>query len=107
MSRWPAPAPTRRGWRFFQGQVEVVAPTERMERARTALRKYTRMQGRTGLQHLLAHVAHLQPIRVAVAHPCVPQPVRRARSAPGGVDRAGAGRAGCGSKQSPPRPGWT
>ena len=41
---------------------------------------------------LLAHVAHLQPIRVAVAHPLrCPQPVRCARSALRGVDRAGAG----------------
>ena len=61
---------TRRGG-GFQGQVEVVAPTERMERARTALPEiHPDAQGRTGLQHLLAHVAHLQPIRVAVAHPC-------------------------------------
>ena len=59
------------GVAVFQGQVEVVAPTERMERARTALPEiHPDAQGRTGLQHLLAHVAHLQPIRVAVAHPC-------------------------------------
>ena len=59
------------GVAVFQGQVEVVAPTERMERARTALPEiHPDAQDRTGLQHLLAHVAHLQPIRVAVAHPC-------------------------------------
>jgi acyl dehydratase len=59
------------GVAVFQGQVEVVAPTERIERTRTALPEiHPDAQGRTGLQHLLAHVAHLQPIRVAVAHPC-------------------------------------
>ena len=59
------------GVAIFQGQVEVVAPTERIERTRTALPEiHPDAQGRTGLQHLLAHVAHLQPIRVAVAHPC-------------------------------------
>ncbi|PND30886.1 bifunctional enoyl-CoA hydratase/phosphate acetyltransferase [Achromobacter pulmonis] len=55
----------------FQGQVEVAAPTERIERTRTALPEiHPDAQGHTGLQRLLAHVAHLQPIRVAVAHPC-------------------------------------
>jgi len=55
----------------FQGQVEVLAPTERIERARTALPEiHPDAQDQTGLQLLLAHVAHMQPIRVAVAHPC-------------------------------------
>jgi len=59
------------GVAVFQGQVEVVAPTERIERTRTVLPEiHPDAQGRTGLQSLLAHVAHLQPIRVAVAHPC-------------------------------------
>ena len=59
------------GVAVFQGQVEVVAPTERLERTRTVLPEiHPNAQGRTGLQSLLAHVAHLQPIRVAVAHPC-------------------------------------
>ncbi len=59
------------GVAVFQGQVEVVAPTERIERTRTALPEiHPDAQGQTGLQYLLAHVAHLQPIRVAVAHPC-------------------------------------
>ncbi len=86
---------SQEGVAVFQGQVEVVAPTERIERTRTALPEiHPDAQGRTGLQHLLAHVAHLQPIRVAVAHPVrCPQPVRCARSTPRGVDRAGAGRA--------------
>ena len=62
---------SQEGVAIFQGQVEVVAPTERIERTRTALPEiHPDAQGRTGLQHLLAHVAHLQPIRVAVAHPC-------------------------------------
>jgi phosphate acetyltransferase/phosphate butyryltransferase len=62
---------SQEGVAVFQGQVEVVAPTERIERTRTALPEiHPDAQGRTGLQHLLAHVAHLQPIRVAVAHPC-------------------------------------
>lgn len=55
----------------FRGEMEVVAPTQRIERARTALPDiHPDAQGLTGLQRLLAHVAHLQPIRVAVAHPC-------------------------------------
>ncbi|WP_287365763.1 bifunctional enoyl-CoA hydratase/phosphate acetyltransferase [Thauera sp.] len=59
------------GVAVFQGQVEVVAPTERLERTRTVLPEiHPNAQGRTGLQSLLAHVAHLQPIRVAVVHPC-------------------------------------
>ncbi len=40
------------------------------ERARRCRKSIPDAQGRTGLQRLLAHVAHLQPIRVAVAHPC-------------------------------------
>ncbi|GAB2703547.1 bifunctional enoyl-CoA hydratase/phosphate acetyltransferase [Aliiglaciecola aliphaticivorans] len=56
---------------IFQGHVEVDAPTERIERARTALPEiHPDAQDRTGLQYLLAHVAHLRPIRVAVVHPC-------------------------------------
>ncbi|MEZ7896166.1 MAG: bifunctional enoyl-CoA hydratase/phosphate acetyltransferase [Thauera sp.] len=59
------------GVAVFQGQVEVLAPTERIERARTALPEiHPDAQDQTGLQLLLAHVAHMQPIRVAVAHPC-------------------------------------
>ena len=62
---------SQEGVAIFQGQVEVVAPTERIERTRTALPEiHPDAQGHTGLQRLLAHVAHLQPIRVAVAHPC-------------------------------------
>ncbi len=62
---------SQEGVAIFQGQVEVAAPTERIERTRTALPEiHPDAQGHTGLQRLLAHVAHLQPIRVAVAHPC-------------------------------------
>src|SRR3989344_2485857 len=47
------------------------APPERLERTRPVLPEiHPNAQGRTGLQSLLAHVAHLQPIRVAVVHPC-------------------------------------
>src|SRR5690554_5827231 len=59
------------GAMVVEGRIVVVAPAERIERTRTALPELRPdTQGQTGLQRLLAHVAQLQPIRVAVVHPC-------------------------------------
>ncbi len=60
------------GVAVFQGQVEVVAPTERIEKnAHGVAGNPSRMRrAAQACGRLLAHVAHLQPIRVAVAHPC-------------------------------------
>ncbi|MEL1263802.1 bifunctional enoyl-CoA hydratase/phosphate acetyltransferase [Pseudoxanthomonas putridarboris] len=55
----------------IEGDAEVVAPAERIERARTALPEIRLdVAGHEGLERLLAHVATLEPVRVAVVHPC-------------------------------------
>ena len=55
----------------IEGEAEVIAPDERVERARTALPEIRLdVAGHDGLERLLAHVAPLEPIRVAVVHPC-------------------------------------
>lgn len=55
----------------IEGEAVVVAPSERIERPRTAL-PGVRFDpaGGDGLARLLAHVAPLEPVRVAVVHPC-------------------------------------
>ena len=59
------------GAMVVEGRIVVVAPAERIKHTRTALPELRPdTQGQTGLQRLLAHVAQLQPIRVAVVHPC-------------------------------------
>ena len=56
---------------LIDGEVEVIAPDHRIERPRTALPEIHVDPGTSdGLQRLLAHVAPLEPIRVAVVHPC-------------------------------------
>ena len=54
----------------FQGQVEVVAPTERMERARTALPEYTRCAGPHRPAAPAGACRALATDSVTVAHPC-------------------------------------
>ena len=55
----------------IEGEAEVVAPDERIERVRSALPEIRLdVAGNDGLQRLLAHVAPMEPIRVAVVHPC-------------------------------------
>lgn len=63
---------TRRdGQVVIEGEAEVVAPRERIERTRTSLPGiYPDPADNEGLQRLLAHVATLERIRVAVVHPC-------------------------------------
>ena len=59
------------GRTVIEGEAEVIAPDERIERARTALPEIRLdVAGKDGLQRLLAHVAPLEPIHVAVVHPC-------------------------------------
>ncbi len=59
------------GATVIEGEAEVIAPDERIERPRTALPEIRLdVAGRDGLQRLLAHVAPMAPIRVAVVHPC-------------------------------------
>jgi phosphotransacetylase/acyl dehydratase len=61
------------GVTVIDGEAEVEAPTERIERARTTLPEIRiDVNAGGGLQRLLAHVAPLGAIRVAVVHPCDP-----------------------------------
>ena len=55
----------------IDGQIRVIAPSERIERPRASLpRLQPDANGNDGVARLLAHVAKLEPIRVAVVHPC-------------------------------------
>jgi phosphotransacetylase/acyl dehydratase len=55
----------------IEGEAEVVASDERIERARTTLPEIRLdVAGHDGLERLLAHVAPMEAIRVAVVHPC-------------------------------------
>ncbi|HRN61176.1 MAG TPA: bifunctional enoyl-CoA hydratase/phosphate acetyltransferase [Luteimonas sp.] len=55
----------------IEGEAEVIAPDERIERERTVLPEIgLDVAGNDGLQRLLAHVAPLAAIRAAVVHPC-------------------------------------
>ncbi len=55
----------------IEGEAEVIAPDQRIELMRTALPEIRLdVVGGDGLQRLLAHVATLEPIRVAVVHSC-------------------------------------
>ncbi|HNR91708.1 MAG TPA: bifunctional enoyl-CoA hydratase/phosphate acetyltransferase [Dokdonella sp.] len=59
------------GMLVIDGEAEVVAPTERIERARTALPEIRLdVRGNDGLERLLSHVRPMAAIRVAVVHPC-------------------------------------
>ncbi len=59
------------GTTVIDGEAQVIAPDERIERARTALPEIRLgVAGHDGLERLLAHVASLEAVRVAVVHPC-------------------------------------
>ena len=58
------------GTTVITGEAEVVAPTERIERARTTLPEVRISVGQDGMQRLLEHVRPLGALRVAVVHPC-------------------------------------
>ena len=74
------------GKRVIEGDAQVIAPDERIERPRTALPEIRLdVAGNDGLERLLAHVAPLEPIRVAVVHPC------DALSLAGAIDARDAG----------------
>ena len=54
-----------------EGEADVTAPNERIERVRASLPGiHLDPAGGPGLQQLLAQVAALEPIRMAVVHPC-------------------------------------
>ena len=74
------------GKRVIEGEAQVIAPDERIERPRTALPEIRLdVAGNDGLERLLAHVAQMEPIRVAVVHPC------DALSLSGAIDARDAG----------------
>ncbi len=59
------------GMTVIDGEAEVIAPDERVERERTTLPEIRiDVAGAGGLQRLLSHVARLGRIRMAVVHPC-------------------------------------
>ena len=58
------------GTSVITGEAEVVAPTERIERARTTLPNVSMTVGNDGMQRLLDYVRPLGSLRVAVVHPC-------------------------------------
>jgi len=59
------------GVTVIDGEARVIAPTQRVERPRASLPEI-RIDSATGdgLPRLLAHARTLEPIRVAVVHPC-------------------------------------
>lgn len=58
------------GATVISGEAQVVAPTERVERARTTLPEVRLRVGQDGVQRLLEHVRPLGALRTAVVHPC-------------------------------------
>lgn len=55
----------------IEGEAVVIAPSQKIEWDRSALPEIrTKVADRNGLQHLLAHAASLDAIKVAVIHPC-------------------------------------
>lgn len=58
------------GATVIEGEAEVIAPTERIERPRATLPDVRLSVGADGLQRLMEYVRPLEPIRVAVVHPC-------------------------------------
>jgi phosphate acetyltransferase/phosphate butyryltransferase len=57
------------GETVIDGEAQVLAPAEKIERPATALPE-VRLRTADGLPRLLQHVRPLGPIRVAVVHPC-------------------------------------
>ena len=58
------------GTTVITGEAEVIAPTERIARARTTLPNVSMTVGNDGMQRLLDYVRPLGSLRVAVVHPC-------------------------------------
>jgi len=57
------------GQLVIDGEANVLAPTEKIERSAATLPS-VRLRGGDGVQRLLQHVRPLGPIRTAVVHPC-------------------------------------
>ena len=58
------------GTLVISGEADVLAPTERIERARTTLPNVSMTVGNDGMQRLLDYVLPLGSLRMAVVHPC-------------------------------------
>lgn len=58
------------GSAVIEGDADVIAPTERIERPRATLPEVRLSVGPDGERHLLEHARQFPAIRVAVAHPC-------------------------------------
>ncbi len=58
------------GLKIIEGRAEVVAPTEKVRRARVSLPEVTISDRELRYGHLLSVAAGLPAIRMAVAHPC-------------------------------------
>ena len=58
------------GATVISGEAQVVAPTERVERARTTLPEVRLRVGQDDVQRLLDHARPLGTLRTAVVHPC-------------------------------------
>ena len=58
------------GTTVITGEAQVIAPTERIARARTTLPEVSLSVGNDGMQRLLDYVRPLGSLRVAVVHPC-------------------------------------
>ncbi len=54
----------------IEGEADVLAPSEKIERARATLPEVRISAGNDGVQRLLDHVRPLGAIRMAVVHPC-------------------------------------
>src|SRR5690554_6166249 len=73
------------GRTVIEGDAEVVAPDERIERARATLPEVRMATGGNGVQRLLDHVVPMGAVTMAVVHPC------NALSLSGAMDARDAG----------------
>lgn len=60
----------QQGTLVIEGQADLVAPSEKIVWARTALPEVRLQMPQSGVQRLMDHVRPLGPIKVAVVHPC-------------------------------------
>jgi phosphate acetyltransferase len=58
------------GLTVIRGTAEVLAPTEKIKRPRVALPEVTISDRELRYQHLMARMAGIEPITMAVVHPC-------------------------------------
>ncbi len=65
----------------IEGEAEVIAPTERIERPLSSLPEVRLMTGGDGARRLLDHVRGLPAVRTAVVHPCSEPSLRAALEA--------------------------